>query len=107
VVGSPDAPPGVFGLRSIQMASIRVGGHPDGSGMVFALLAFVILMETFSISASMGMDIRIITRITIRILFRTTRCIGGRGILGSTALLDPRRDSQLCSRIEQTEDINR
>src|SRR5271169_40959 len=41
VVGSPDAPPGVFGLRSIQMASIRAGGHPHGSGMVFALLAFV------------------------------------------------------------------
>src|SRR5580693_1620027 len=41
VVGSPDAPPGVFGLRSIQMASIRAGGHPAGSGMVFALLAFV------------------------------------------------------------------
>ena len=33
VVGSPDAPPGVFGLRSIQMASIRAGGHPHGSGM--------------------------------------------------------------------------
>jgi hypothetical protein len=41
VVGSPDAPPGVFGLRSIQMASIRAGGHPHGSGMVFAILAFV------------------------------------------------------------------
>src|SRR6202040_2640703 len=41
VVGSPDAPPGVFGLRSIQMASIRAGGHPHGSWMVFALLAFV------------------------------------------------------------------
>src|SRR5580700_3390039 len=41
VVGSRDAPPGVFGLRSIQMASIRAGGHPHGSGMVFALLAFV------------------------------------------------------------------
>jgi hypothetical protein len=41
VVGWPDAPPGVFGLRSIQMASIRAGGHPHGSGMAFALLAFV------------------------------------------------------------------
>src|SRR5580704_5976216 len=41
VIGWPDAPPGVFGLRSIQMASIRAGGHPHGSGMVFALLAFV------------------------------------------------------------------
>jgi hypothetical protein len=41
VVGSPDPPPGVFGLRSIQMASILAGGHPHGSGMVFALLAFV------------------------------------------------------------------
>jgi hypothetical protein len=40
VVVSPDAPPGVFGLLSIQMASIRPGGHPHGSGMVFALLAF-------------------------------------------------------------------
>jgi hypothetical protein len=40
-VGWPDAPPGVFGLRSIQMASIPAGGHPHGSGMVFALLAFV------------------------------------------------------------------
>ena len=29
------------GLRSIQMASIRAGGHPHDSGMVFALLAFV------------------------------------------------------------------
>jgi hypothetical protein len=37
----PDAPPGVFVLRSIQMASIPAGGHPHGSGMVFALLAFV------------------------------------------------------------------
>jgi hypothetical protein len=47
----------------------------------FAVVAFAILMETFSISASMGMDIRIITRtptrITIRILIRTTRCIEG------------------------------
>jgi hypothetical protein len=41
VIGWLDAPPGVFGLRSIQMASIRAGGHPHGSGMVFALLAFV------------------------------------------------------------------
>ena len=41
VVGWPDAPPGVFGLRSIQMVSIRARGHPHGSGMVFALLAFV------------------------------------------------------------------
>ena len=41
VVGWPDAPPGVFGLRAIQIASIRAGGHPLGSGMVFALLAFV------------------------------------------------------------------
>jgi hypothetical protein len=41
VVGWPDAPPGVFGLQSIQMASIRTGGHPHGNGMVFALLAFV------------------------------------------------------------------
>ena len=40
VVVSPDAPPGVFGLLSIQMASIRPGGRPHGSGMVFALLAF-------------------------------------------------------------------
>ena len=41
VAGLAYAPPGVFGLRSIQMASIRAGGHPHGSGMVFALLAFV------------------------------------------------------------------
>src|SRR5208282_3466954 len=41
VVGWLDAPPGVFGLQSIQMAPIRAGGHPYGSGMVFALLAFV------------------------------------------------------------------
>src|ERR1700735_2643796 len=41
VVGSPDAPPGVFGLRSIQMASIRAGGHPHGSGVVLALFPFV------------------------------------------------------------------
>jgi hypothetical protein len=76
----------------------------------FAVVAFAFLVETFSISASVGMDIRIITRtptrITIRILIRTTRCIEGQGILGSTALLDQRRDSQLCDRIEQTEDIN-
>ena len=41
MVGWPDAPLGVFGLQSIQMASIRAGGHSHGSGMVFALLAFV------------------------------------------------------------------
>src|SRR6202040_3221221 len=33
VVGWPDAPPGLFRLLSIQMASIRAGGHPHGSGM--------------------------------------------------------------------------
>jgi hypothetical protein len=43
----------------------------------FAVVAFAILMETFSISASMGMNILTITRITIRILIRTTRCIEG------------------------------
>jgi hypothetical protein len=46
-----------------------------------AVVAFARLMETFSISVSMGMDIRIITRtttrITIRTLIRTTRCIEG------------------------------
>jgi hypothetical protein len=36
VIGWPDAPPGLFGLRFIQMASIPGGGHPHGSGMVFA-----------------------------------------------------------------------
>jgi hypothetical protein len=45
----------------------------------FAGVAFARLMETFSISASTGMDIRIITRtttrITIRTLIRPTRCI--------------------------------
>jgi transposase, IS6 family len=41
VVGWPDAPPGLFGMRPVQVASIRAGGHPLGSGMVFALLAFV------------------------------------------------------------------
>jgi hypothetical protein len=47
----------------------------------FAGVAFARLMEAFSISASMGMDIRIIThtttRITIRTLIRTTRCTEG------------------------------
>jgi hypothetical protein len=42
-----------------------------------AVVAFARLMEAFSISVSMGMDIRIITRITIRTLIRTTRCIEG------------------------------
>jgi hypothetical protein len=41
VAGWPDDPPGVFSLRFIQMASIRAGGHPHGSGIVFAVLAFV------------------------------------------------------------------
>jgi hypothetical protein len=46
-----------------------------------AVIAFARLMETFAISVSMGMDIRIITRtttcITIRTLIRTTRCMEG------------------------------
>jgi hypothetical protein len=41
VVGSPDAPPGVFGLLSIQMASIRPGGHPHGSGMGICASGFL------------------------------------------------------------------
>jgi hypothetical protein len=47
----------------------------------FAGVASARLMEAFSISASMGMDIRIIThtttRITIRTLIRTTQCTEG------------------------------
>ena len=47
----------------------------------FAIVAFAILVGTLSISASMGSDIRIITRtptrVTVRILISTTRCIEG------------------------------
>jgi hypothetical protein len=41
VVGWPDATPGIFGLRSFQVAAIRAGGDPPGRRLVSALLAFV------------------------------------------------------------------
>ena len=41
VVGWPNAPPGVSGLRSIQMASIRAEGHLHGSGLVRAFFTVV------------------------------------------------------------------
>jgi hypothetical protein len=41
VIGWPDAPPGLFGLRSIQVAAIRAGSHPPGGGLVFALFTLL------------------------------------------------------------------
>src|SRR4029077_18044944 len=41
VVGWLDAHPGLFGLRSFQVAAIRTGGHPACRGLVFASLALV------------------------------------------------------------------
>jgi hypothetical protein len=41
VIGWPDAPPGLFGLRFIQVVAIRTGNDPAGSGLVLAVLAFV------------------------------------------------------------------
>ncbi len=73
----------------------------------FAGVAFARLMEAFSISASMGMDIRIITHTTTRITIRTLLEL--RGVLkGSTffvgiALPDQRHDSPAVqSGIEKT-----
>jgi hypothetical protein len=69
----------VFLVAEITVVLVTVVSV-DGSATL-AVVVFARLMETFSISASMGMDIRIITRtptrITIRILNRTTRCIEG------------------------------
>jgi hypothetical protein len=69
----------VFLVAEITVVLVTVVSV-DGSATL-AVVVFARLMETFSISASMGMDIRIITRtptrITIRILIRTTRCIEG------------------------------
>jgi hypothetical protein len=41
VVGWPDAPPGIFGLWSIQVAAISTGGNSPGRGLVSALFTFV------------------------------------------------------------------
>jgi hypothetical protein len=69
----------VFLVAEITVVLVTVVSV-DGSATL-AVVVFARLMEIFSISASMGMDIRIITRtptrITIRILIRTTRCIEG------------------------------
>jgi hypothetical protein len=58
----------------------------------FAVVAFAILMGTFSISASMGSDIRIITRtttpITIHTPIRTTMRIKASIIPGNIERLD-------------------
>jgi hypothetical protein len=75
---------GDFLLVALPVAEIKVVlatvVSVDASA-TFAGVAFACLMEAFSISASMGMDIRIMThtttRITIRTLIRTTRCTEG------------------------------
>ena len=58
-------------IKVVLATVVSVDASATFAGVVFARL-----MEAFSISASMGMDIRIITRtttrITIRILIRTT-----------------------------------
>src|ERR1700730_10091807 len=41
VVGWPDAPPGIVGLWSIQVATIGTGGDSPGRGLVSALFTFV------------------------------------------------------------------
>ena len=65
---------GAFLLVTFPVAEIKVVlatmVSVDASA-TFEVVAFAILMETFSISASMGMDIRIITRTTTRITIHT------------------------------------
>ena len=68
----------------------------------FGTVAFAILMGTLSISASMGSDIRIITRtitpMTMYIPITTTMLIKASIILGTTERLDQVTCAQLCNR---------
>ena len=68
----------------------------------FGTVAFAILMGTLSISASMGSDIRIITRtitpMTMYIPITTTMLIKASIILGATERLDQVTCAQLCNR---------
>src|ERR1700737_1167181 len=41
VIGWPDAPSGLFGLRTIQVAPFLTGKDSHGGRLVFAFLAFV------------------------------------------------------------------
>ena len=70
--------------------------------VTFGTVAFAILMGTLSISASMGSDIRIITRtitpMTMDIPITTTMLIKASIILGTTEHLDQVTCAQLCNR---------
>ena len=78
-------------LAAEIMAALVTVVSVDASA-TFAVVAFAILMETFSISVSMGSDIRIITRTTTRItihtLIKTTMRIGAWTILETFECLD-------------------
>src|SRR5271166_5269027 len=41
VIGWPDASPGLFGFRSVQVEAIRTGSHPSGGWLVSALFLVV------------------------------------------------------------------
>ena len=74
-------------LAAEIMAALVTVVSVDASA-TFAVVAFAILMGTFSISVSMGSDIRIITRITIHTLIKTTMRIGAWTMLETFECLD-------------------
>jgi len=82
---------GDFFLVAEITAALATVVSVDASA-TFAVVAFAILMGTFSISVSMGSDIRIITRTTTRItihtLIKTTMRSGAWTILETIECLD-------------------